>query len=284
MSPAWKSGGRQPEIDAVLAQPGVRQCAAPDTSCANRLCSPARVCSPGRSRPGTCCRSSRWRDGEPGSAPPIPARSPPARRARARSLQGWAAPAGRARCRRTPARPSGSRPPRTQGTRPRDRRRSKRTRKNMRHPPSSAPSPEAPGRPCAPGQGAQTSALHRYRVGTSHPRYNLSATQRMPPGMTRYRRDSPAADIAGKDVRLRPAQDRSGLPARHPDSARGGRRAVVPQAAEPKAADASACGSPGTSLSLSAAASDPITSQSCIKAALASSVLQRWHQTRSKEH
>ncbi len=133
------------------------------------LTAPARVGSPGWSRPGTCCRSSRSRDGEPGSALPIPARSPPARRAHSRSLQGWAARAGRARCRRAPARPSGSRPTRTQGTRPRDRRRSKRTRKNMRHPPSSAPSPEAAGRPCAPGQGAQTSALHRYRVGPAIP-------------------------------------------------------------------------------------------------------------------
>ena len=49
--------------------------------------------------------------------------------------------------------------------------------------------PKLPDGPVPPGQGAQTSALHRYRVGTSHPRYNLSATQRMPPGMTRYRRD-----------------------------------------------------------------------------------------------
>ena len=69
------------------------------------------------------------------------------------------------------------------------------------------------------------------------------------------------------------------------DSAGGGRRAIVPQAAVPKAADASACGgSHGTSLSLSAAASRAITSQSSIKAALACSVLQRWHQARSKEH
>jgi hypothetical protein len=51
-----------------------------------------------------------------------------------------------------------------------------------------------------PGQGAQTSALHRYRVGTSQPRYNLPATQRMPPGMTRHRRDSPATDIAERDA------------------------------------------------------------------------------------
>ena len=34
----------------------------------------------------------------------------------------------------------------------------------------------------------------------------------------------------------------------------------------------------GTSLSLSAAASGAITSQSCFKAALACSVLERWHQ------
>ena len=69
------------------------------------------------------------------------------------------------------------------------------------------------------------------------------------------------------------------------DSAGGGRRAVAPQAAGPKAADASACsGSHGTSLSLYAAASGAITSQSCIKAALACSVLHRWHQARCKEH
>ena len=67
------------------------------------------------------------------------------------------------------------------------------------------------------------------------------------------------------------------------DSAGGGRRAVVPQAAVPKAADASACGgSHGTSLSLSAAASHAITSQSFIKAALACSVLQRGHQARPR--
>ena len=41
---------------------------------------------------------------------------------------------------------------------------------------------------------------------------------------------------------------------------------------------------PGHSLSLSAAAAGAITSQSFIKAALARSVLQRWHQARSTEH
>ena len=167
--------------------------------CANRLCSPAGVGSPGRSRTGTCCRSSRSRDGEPGSAPPIPARSPPARHARAGSLPGWAVPAGRARCRRTPARPSGSRPPRTQGMRPRDRRRSKRTRKNMRHPPSSAPSPEAAGRPCAPGQDAQTAPCTGTEWGPAtpdticRPPANASGHDAIPPRW-------PAIDITGQDV------------------------------------------------------------------------------------
>jgi hypothetical protein len=148
-----------------------------------------------------------------------------------------------------------------------------------------------------PGQGAQTSALHRYRVGTSQPRYELPATQRMPPGMTRYRRDSPVTDIAEQDA---PAPSSAGtirtsrqaphhLRGRrhHPGHARRLRRPRHPRPDRTLCGPAgrviarhrlipAAVGPHGTSSPLSAAPSGAITSQSCIKAALASSVLQRW--------
>lgn len=112
---------------------------------------------------------------------PIPTGPPPDRRARARSLPGRAAPVGRARCRRLPVQPSRSRPHRTQGTRLRRRRKSKDTRKNMRHPSSSAPSPKLPYGPVAPGQGAADKRPAPVRSGHQPPRYTLPATQRVPP-------------------------------------------------------------------------------------------------------
>ena len=139
-------------------------CATRQRSCPHRRSRPWLVKRTGsRSRlsrgdPGTCGRvaPSRRRPGN-GQLRPIPARPSPARRAGARSLPGGTAPAGRARCRRPPAQLSRSRPHRTPGKRPRRRRRSKGTRKNMRLLSSSTPSPS-----CRP-------ALHRYRAGTSRP-------------------------------------------------------------------------------------------------------------------
>ena len=107
--------------------------------------------------------------------------------------------------------------------------------------------------------------------------------------MTRYRRDSPATDIAGQDV---PAPSSAG-------TIRTSRQAPITHAIagtiQAMLAD-SAGQDTHDPIGLQVVrrrviarhplipASGTITSQSCIKATLASSVLQRWHHARSKEH